>query len=121
MAGKHSWRLLAALLAFEALGQTSVVLASRTEQQRTFLVGLGMAYYAAAAFLFYWMLTARESVAWINLTWSVGALFIGATLSMFIEGTALSATQVLALAMAAGSLVIWELDSGLWMTSSSKR
>ena len=115
------WGLLAALVGFEAIGQTSVVLASRSEQQRTFLVGLGMVWYAASGFLFYWLLRERESVVWINLAWSVGALFIGAVLGIFLEGNALSATQVLALAMAAGSLLIWELDSGLWMTSSSKR
>jgi len=121
MAERHHWALLAALFAFEALGQTSVVVASRSEHRQTLLVGLGMTWYAIAAFMFYWLLRERESVVWVNLTWSVGALVIGACLGIFLEGDVLSANQILALAMGAGSLIIWELDSGLWMTSSSKR
>ena len=121
MAERHSWGLLATLVASEAIGQTLVVVASRSKDRRVFLVGLGMVVYAAAGFLFYWLLRERESVVWVNLAWSVGALFVGASLGIFFEGKVLSANQILALVMSGGSLIVWELDPGFWMTSSSKR
>jgi len=109
MVEKHSWGLLAALLAFEAIGQSSIVVASRSEERQVFLVGLGMIWYAASGFLFYWLLRDGDSVVWVNLTWSVGALFIGSALAILVEGKTLSGKQILALGMAAGSIALWEL------------
>jgi hypothetical protein len=109
MVEKHSWGLLAALLAFEAIGQSSIVVASRSDERQVFLVGLGMIWYAASGLLFYWILREGDSIVWVNLAWSVGALFIGSALAILVEGTMLSARQILALGLAAGAIILWEL------------
>ena len=107
MVGGRSWGLLGVLLLCEALGQIAIMSAARQEKNRNVMVGAGMAWYAVAGYMFYWLLRHGDSIAWVVLAWSMGALFIGAGLGIY-EGDYLSYQHIGSLVLAAIAIVLWK-------------
>ena len=107
MVGENHWGLLGVLLLCEALGQIAIMSAARQEKTRNVMVGAGMASYAAAGYMFYWLLRHGDGIAWVVLAWSVGALFIGAVLGTY-EGDHLSYQRIGSLVLAAMAMVLWD-------------
>jgi len=104
----HRWGLVGVLLLCEALGQIAIMSAARQKKTRNVMLGMGVAWYAAAGYLFYWLLRYGGSIAWVVLAWSMGALFIGTALGVY-EGDKFSYPRIGSLVLAAMALVLWEM------------
>ena len=108
MPSAKTWSILGGLTVLELAAQGSLLHASQSKARYPLGVITGMLLYAISGYVMYLLLTMKESVVFINLGWSIGALFVGAFLGFSVMHEKMTLAKIGALLLGIASLVLWE-------------
>ena len=102
------WSFIGGLTALELAAQGSVLHASQSKAWYPIGVIAGMLLYAISGYVMYLLLRMKESVVFINLGWSIGALIVGALLGFSVMDEKITFAKIGAFLLGAASLVLWD-------------